>query len=42
MKQLLGTWLPAVTELESGNEKAVVQFRYSNTVNFINEQDNVQ
>jgi len=42
MRQLLVIWLPAVTALESGNEKAVIPFRYSNTVLFINEHDNVQ
>ena len=42
MMQLLGKWLVAVTELESGNEKAIVPFRYSNPVLFIYEHDHVQ
>jgi len=42
MRQLFVKWLPAVTKLESGNEKGIVPFRYSSTVLFIQERDNVQ
>ena len=42
MRQLLGTLLVAVTELESGYEKAIVPFQYSNYVLFVYEHDMVQ
>jgi len=40
MREILGIWLPAVTELESGKEKAIVSFRYSKTVPSLYEHDN--
>jgi len=42
MRQLLGTWLVAVTKLESGNENAIVPFRYSNSVIYLYEHEHFQ
>jgi len=42
MRQLLGTWLPAATKLESGKEKAIVPLLYSNTVLSVYEHDKFQ
>jgi len=39
MRQNLGTWLPVVTKLESGNENAIFPFQCSNTVLSIYEHD---